>query len=70
MTPKEALDLLSVAARATTWQGADPKLARELYAVVHRLTLTVANKSMDLWEVERLRAEVAVLRSALDGTRE
>lgn len=37
MTPTEAIDLLSVAAVSSTWQGADPKLARELLEVVRRL---------------------------------
>ena len=35
MTLREAIDLLSIAARSSTWQGADPSLAQGLLDVLH-----------------------------------
>jgi hypothetical protein len=50
MTPTEAVDLLSVAARSSTWSGASPELARELLEVLLRNADPTPTPPMSGWE--------------------
>jgi uncharacterized small protein (DUF1192 family) len=72
VSPQEAIDLLSIAARSATWSGASPELARELLEVLRARWDPVVQSVIDerdeaRAEVERLKAERLRL---LEGTEE